>query len=107
MARQNRFGLLLAALAFGGSVALFGLRELSHFEPKGYSSHWVQDKLQKRHRLTSSQLVNVLHSHDSIETFAKHPELAKRPKRIKGHKDQLSSNDKSSLKKLIDKVTTK
>ena len=104
MAKTNRAGVFFLAIFFGGGAAILGYNELSDRDIKKPGYTWVEEKLLKRHSLDSLKLISVLHSNDNIETLARHPELVERKK---SSRDELNGKDQSSLKKLIDKVTTK
>ena len=103
MAKENRVGLFFLAIFFGGGAAILGYNELSDRDIQEPRFSWVEEKLHKSHRLDSLKLISVLHSNDNIETLARHPELVAQKK---NNHDELDGGDKSSLKKLIDKVTT-
>ena len=106
--KTNRLSLFFLAIFFGGGAAILGYNELSKRNASSYKANykanWLEEKLAKRHSLDALKLISVLHGNDNIETLARHPELVPQKKSPQG---KLDGKDQSSLKKLIDKVTTK
>lgn len=95
----NSLGYFFICLIIGGSIAAIGVMQL---KPMINNNNARASRSNMPMPSNPESIVKILHGDTDIEKAAMDPAYVAQ---FKDHRDKLSSDDKSAMKKLIEKVT--